>query len=57
MESFFGRLKEQLGPTKNLNYTQIQQKINNYINYYNNHRGQQRLNWMTPTEYAATLAA
>lgn len=57
MESWFGRMKEQIGPTKHLSFTEICQKIDEYIEYYNYHRGQKRLNWMTPKEYAASLAA
>ena len=57
MESWFGRMKEQIGPTGRMPFAQICQKIDEYIEYYNYHRGQERLNWMTPKEYAATLAA
>ena len=57
MESWFGRMKEQIGPTDKLAYAEICQRVDEYVEYYNYHRGQKRLNWMTPKEYAATLAA
>jgi len=40
-----------------MTHNQITTLINNYINYYNNERGQARLGWLTPNEYAKTLAA
>lgn len=57
MESWFGRMKEQISPTRHMTFTEICQKVDEYVEYYNYHRGQARLNWMTPKEYAATLAA
>lgn len=57
IESFWGRLKEQTGPTSHLTPEEITQMVNDYIDYYNNQRGQARLGWKTPTEYEATLAA
>lgn len=57
MESWFGRMKEQIGPTGHMSFAEVCQKVDEYVEYYNYHRGQERLNWMTPKEYAATLAA
>lgn len=57
MESWFGRMKEQIGQTNHMSFAEICQKVDEYVEYYNYHRGQARLNWMTPKEYAATLAA
>ena len=57
IESFWGRLKEQIPPTNTMSHKQITTLINNYIDYYNNERGQARLGWLTPNEYAKTLAA
>ena len=28
-----------------------------YVDHYNNHRGQERLGWLTPMEHAGRLAA
>ena len=57
IESFFGRLKEQIGNTKKLGLKKIQALIDDYIDYYNNERGQARLDWKTPKEYATNFAA
>ena len=55
IESFWGRLKEQLGPTDKLTSEQIAVLIDDYVDYYNNERGQARLGWLTPIEYASKL--
>lgn len=57
MESWFGRMKEQIGPTNNLTFKEICEVVDQYVEYYNYYRGQERLGWMTPKEYAASLAA
>lgn len=57
MESWFGRMKEQIGPTNNLTSKEICEVVDQYVEYYNYYRGQERLGWMTPKEYAASLAA
>ncbi|MBQ9042915.1 MAG: IS3 family transposase [Eggerthellaceae bacterium] len=57
MESWFGRMKEQIGPTSHMAFAEVCEKVDEYIEYYNYHRGQERLNWMTPKEYAAAMAA
>lgn len=55
MESWFGRMKEQLGDTKEMTYEEVRARIDDYIDYYNWHRGQKRLGWKTPKEYAESL--
>ena len=57
MESWFGRMKEQMGPTGHLTYAEVCARVDDYVEYYNRHRGQERLGWKTPEEYAASLAA
>ena len=57
IESWFGRMKEQIGSTKELGAKEIFTLIDNYIHYYRYHRGQKRLGWLTPCEYAESLAA
>lgn len=61
-ESFFGHLKAELGIThqkKVLSYTEMEQKIRDYITYYRTKRVQARLAYRTPQEvlleYKATL--
>lgn len=56
-ESRLGRMKEQIGPTGRLAYAEICQRADEYVEYYNYHRGQERPNWMTSKEHAAALAA
>ena len=57
IESFWGRMKEQLGNTKKLCADEVMQHIDEYVDYYNNYRGQARLNKMTPVEYERELLA
>ena len=57
MESWFGRMKEQMGPTDKMTFTELSETVNRYVHYYNDHRAQKRLGWRTPIEYAAGLAA
>lgn len=57
IESFWGRMKEQIGTTENLTHGQVVKLVDDYIEYYNNERGQARLGWLTPVEYARKLAA
>lgn len=57
IESFWSRLKSAIGPTNNLEHEEIVKLVDNYIDYYNNERGQARLGWLTPTEYAKSLTA
>lgn len=57
IESFWGRLKEQIGPTAGLSHEQIVALVDDYVDYYNNERGQERPGWLTPAECASMLAA
>lgn len=57
IESFWGRMKEQIGPTNRMEPDKVKQVVDNYIEYYNYHRGQKRLGWLTPMEYLAQLSA
>lgn len=57
IESFFGRMKEQLGDTKSLSFEEVSCRVDDYMDYYTNHRRQERLGNLTPAEYAKQLAA
>lgn len=57
IESFWGRMKEQIGDTSQMSHEEIVTLVDDYIDYYNNERGQARLDWLTPMEYAAKLVA
>ena len=37
--------------TKKISFKELKNEIGNFINYYNNVRIQEKLNWMTPIEY------
>lgn len=54
---FWGRLKEQVGPIGNMAHSEVAALVDDYADYYNNERGQERLNWLTPTECAAMLVS
>ena len=49
-------MKEQIMLTADMTHNEIIALVDDYIDYYNNERGQKRLNWLSPVEYAATLA-
>lgn len=52
MEAFWGMLKSEMYYLKKFNsYDELEAAIIVYIDYYNNHRYQKRLNCMTPIEY------
>ncbi|MGG1664635.1 IS3 family transposase [Brevibacillus sp. NRS-1366] len=52
MESFWGMLKSEMYYLQKFNtYEKLEVAITEYINYYNNHRYQKKLNCMTPLEY------
>ena len=57
IESFWGRMKTQLGPTERMTHDEIVKLVDDYVDYYNHERGQARLGWLTPEEYAKQLAA
>lgn len=57
MESFWGMLKSEMYYLRKFNtYEELEAAIIEYINYYNNHRYQKRLNCMTPLEYRQYLS-
>jgi transposase InsO family protein len=52
MEAFWGMMKSEMYYLKKFNtYDELEQAVIDYIDYYNNHRYQKRLNCMTPMEY------
>ena len=52
MEAFWGMLKSEMYYLKKFQtYEELKEAISDYIEYYNNHRYQKRLNCMTPIEY------
>lgn len=52
MEAFWGMLKSEMYYLKKFNsYDELEQAVIDYIDYYNSHRYQKRLNCMTPLEY------
>ena len=52
MEAFWGMLKSEMYYLRRFNsYCELEAAIVEYIDYYNNHRYQKRLNCMTPIEY------
>lgn len=56
MEAFWGMLKSEMYYLKKFNtYNELETAIIDYIEYYNNHRYQKRLNCMTPLEYRRYL--
>ena len=56
MEAFWGMLKSEMYYLKKFNsYDELEAAVIEYIDYYNNHRYQKRLNCMTPLEYRQYL--
>jgi putative transposase len=56
-ESFFGHMKDEINIKKCSTYTEIEVIINDYMDYYNNHRYQWNLKQMTPVQYRNHLLA
>ena len=54
-ESFFGHMKDELHLKECLDFEEVKQEINDYMDYYNNYRYQWDLNKMTPVEYRIYL--
>jgi transposase InsO family protein len=50
-ESFFGHMKDEIYLRDCSCYEELQNEIDDYIDYYNNHRYQWNLNRMSPSEY------
>jgi putative transposase len=56
MEAFWGMMKSEMYYLKKFSsYDDLEDAISEYIEYYNNHRYQKRLNCMTPLEYRQYL--
>lgn len=56
MESFWGMMKSEMYYLHKFNtYEELEAAVIEYINYYNNHRYQRRLDCMTPLEYRQFL--
>lgn len=51
VESFFGHLKDEVDYENCRTFDELKEKIQDYINYYNNDRPQWNLKKMTPVEY------
>jgi len=52
MENFFGVLKQEMYYGERLiSYDELKQKIEVYINYYNNNRIKQKLAGLSPVQY------
>jgi len=51
IESFFGHLKDEVDYKNCQTFAELKEKIQGYINYYNNDRPQWNLKKMTPVEY------
>jgi len=56
-ESFFGHMKDEINIKKCSTYKEIELVINDYMDYYNNHRYQWNLKQMTPVQYRNHLLA
>ena len=54
-ESFFGHMKDELHLKECLDFDEVKQEIDDYMDYYNNYRYQWDLNKMTPVEYRIYL--
>ncbi|WP_242992467.1 IS3 family transposase [Faecalicatena contorta] len=58
MENFFGIMKQEMyyGEVY-YSYDDLNEAINNYIEYYNKQRIKEKLGWMSPVEYRLSLLA
>ena len=54
-ESFFGHMKDELHLKECIDFEEVKQEIDDYMDYYNNYRYQWDLNKMTPVEYRIYL--
>ena len=54
-ESFFGHMKDELHLKECLDFEELKNEIDEYMDYYNNYRYQWSLNKMTPVEYRIYL--
>lgn len=51
IESFFGHLKDDIDYKEARTFDELNDMINAYMDYYNNHRYQWEIKKMTPIEY------
>lgn len=51
IESFFGHFKDEANIKECKTYRELKKEIDDYMDYYNNYRGQWNLKRMTPVEY------
>ncbi|MGL5595031.1 MAG: IS3 family transposase, partial [Cetobacterium sp.] len=54
-ESFFGHMKDEIAYKNCENLSQLKKVIENYIDYYNNHRRQWNLKKLTAVQYRNQL--
>lgn len=54
-ESFFGHMKDEINYKNCNSFEELQYIINDYMDYYNNHRGQWNLKQLTPVQYRNQL--
>lgn len=57
IESFWNKIRGQIGPTQNMYHEEIVELADTYIDYYNNKREQETLRWLTPKEYETKFTA
>lgn len=50
-ESFFGHMKDEVNFENCKTLDEVKEKVHDYIDYYNNYRGQWGVNKMTPKQY------
>jgi len=55
IESFFGRMRFEIGKTGKMTFSEAEAKIADYMEYYNGERCQRRLGDITPVAYAKKL--
>lgn len=56
-ESFFGHMKDECDFASCQSYTEVYTMVNDYIDYYNNDRGQWNLKKLAPNDYRYQLVA
>ena len=54
-ESFFGHMKDEINYKNCNSFEELQYIIDDYMDYYNNHRGQWNLKQLTPVQYRNQL--
>lgn len=54
-ESFFGHMKDEMNYKNCNSFEELQYIIDDYMDYYNNHRGQWNLKQLTPVQYRNQL--